>query len=41
MTRLSFIVIPCRVGSTKTTLICVGYFGRKKFTYFGSFREIL
>ena len=41
MTRLSFIVISCRVGSTKTTLMCVGHYGRKNFTHFGNFREIL
>ena len=29
MTRLSLIVISCCVGSTKTTLICVGHCGRK------------
>ena len=29
MTRLSFIVISCHVGSTKTTLICVGHCCKK------------
>ena len=41
MTRLSFIVISCHVGSAKKTLICVGHYGRKNFTHFGSFGEIL
>ena len=41
MTTLSFIVISCHVGSAKTTLMCVGHYGRKKFTHFGSFGEIL
>ena len=29
MTRLSFIVILCPVGSSKTTLMRVGHYGRK------------
>ena len=41
MTRLSFIVISCLVGSSKKTLMCVGHYGRKNFTHFGSFGEIL
>ena len=41
MTRLSFTVIFCRVGSAKTTLMRVGHYGRKNFTHFGSFGEIL
>ena len=41
MTRLSFIAILCLVGSSKKTLMCVGHYGRKNFTHFGSFGEIL
>ena len=41
ITRLSFIVISCLVGSVKTTLMRVGHYGQKRFTHFGSFREIL
>ena len=41
ITKLSFIVISCHVGSAKTTLMRVGHYGRKKFTHFGSFGEIL
>ena len=41
MTTLSFIVISCHVGSAKKKLMHVGHYGRKKFTQFGSFGEIL
>ena len=41
MTRLSFIAILCLVGSSKKTLMCVGHYGRKNFTHFGNFGEIL
>ena len=41
ITKLSFRVISFHVGSTKTTLMSVGHYGRKKFTHFGSFGEIL
>ena len=36
MTRLSFIVISCLVGSSKKTLMCLGHYGRKNFTNFGN-----
>ena len=41
MTILSFIIVSCHVGSAKTTLMHVGHYGRKNFTQFGSFEEIL
>ena len=36
MARQSFIVISCLVGSSKKTLMCVGHYGGKNFTHFGS-----
>ena len=39
MTRLSFVVISCCVGSTKMTLMHVGHYGEKNLTHFGSFEE--
>ena len=41
ITRLSFIVISCCVGCTKTTVMRVGHYGGKNFTHFGCFGEIL
>ena len=41
MTRLSFIVISCLVGSSKKKFMYVGHCGRKNFTHFDSFGEIL
>ena len=39
MTRLSFMVISCRVGSAKTTLMCVGHYGKKTLYTFWLIRR--